>query len=250
MQPTDRVREALLDALGRALTQPGEHRLYRAGKLDGLFAGRAGASGEAAGRALRDGLLERVRGESKGRTMIEWVRLTPRGVEYLHENESPVHALHELQATLRANQNAIPAWLDEMRSTLRAVEERLAADAGRWLERLRASEARVAETLRRLEAAGPLVPDEVARDHPWAIDALNSLDRRRTAGGTEACPLPELFEAVVEHHPGLSLPVFHEGLRQLHRRKALLLRTAPAEQMPHAEYALYDGPVVYYFAIR
>lgn len=251
MLPTDRVRDALLEVLGRALMNPGEHRLFKAGKLDGLFAGRTGVAAEAASYAVDQGLLERIRVETKGKTEIDWVRITPRGVEFLHEHESPVRALHELQSVLRTNQNAIPVWLDEMRGILRAMDEKLTADAGRWLDRLQGLERRVGETLRRLEAAEPLVPDDILRDHPWAIDALNYLDRRRTAGAPDACPLPELFAGVALHHPTLAVAAFHEGLKQLHRRKAVLLRPADApEQMTNPEYALFDEAMVYYLAIR
>jgi hypothetical protein len=138
-----------------------------------------------------------------------------------------------------------------MRGLLRAMDEKLSADAARWHDRLQALDRRVSETLRRLEAAGPLVPDDILREHPWAIDALNYLDRRRTAGAPEACPLPELFAGVALHHPALSIATFHEGLKQLHRRKAVLLRAADSpEQMTSPEYALFDEAMVYYLAIR
>jgi hypothetical protein len=251
MHPTDRVRDTLLDALGHALASAGEHRLYKAGKLDGLFSARTGAAGDAAARALAEGLLERSRVEVKGKTQIDWVRITPRGVEFLYEHESPLRALHELHATLRANQNAIPVWLEQMHGVLRRLGDELTADAGRWLERLQSLERRVAETLRRLEAAGPLLPDDVALAYPWAIDVLNYLDRRRGGGAADACPLPELFRAVVAHHPDLTLAGFHEGLKVLHRRKALLLKPAESlEQVTHAEYALLDESLVYYLAAR
>ena len=260
MQPLDRVTQTLVEALGRALATAGEHRLYRVGKLDGLFPGRTSASTEAARRALDEGLLERARVEARGKTEIDWVRITPRGVEYLHEHESPISALHDLLAVLRANQNAVPVWLDGMRGLLRDLDARLTADAGRWLERLGSLEGRVAETLRRLEAASPLVPDEIARNHPWAIDALNYLDRRRSCissgrtdleqDGPGPCSLHELFSAVKAHHPELGMGAFHEGLRHLHHRKALLLQPAADGQMTHPEYALLDGPFVYYLAVR
>src|SRR5579885_435987 len=106
----DRFTETLLDALKLALADGGEHRLYRSGKLDGLFPGRTGTNGEAAAFALREGLLEPVRTETKGRTVIEWVRLTPRGVDYLHERESPLRALEELREALRTAEAGVPAW--------------------------------------------------------------------------------------------------------------------------------------------
>jgi hypothetical protein len=250
MTPRDRTTEALIDALAQAVVG-GEYRLYRAGKLDGLFPGRTAACVEGAGRAMAEGLLERVRVETKGKTEIEWVRLTPRGVQFLHDHESPVRALHELRTALHVGQKVMPVWLDEMRGVLGEVGARLEADAQRWSARLDVLERRVDDALRRLEAAGPLVPPELSRDHPWAVDALNYLDRRRTAGAPELCPLPELFTAVVEHHPQLLLSAFQEGLRLMHRRKAILLRPANShEDMAGPEFALLDGAVVYYYAVR
>src|SRR4051794_35335439 len=84
----DKVTQTLIDALKEALAEPGEQRLFRTGKLEGLFAGRTGTNAEAAERALREGLLEVVRTETKGKTATEWVRLTPRAMEFLHHHES------------------------------------------------------------------------------------------------------------------------------------------------------------------
>src|SRR5437764_1102434 len=84
----DKLTEALVQALKQALAQPGEQRLFRSGKLPGVFAGRAGLNAEAAAQALRDGLLEVTRTETKGKTTTEFVRATPKGVEFLHQHES------------------------------------------------------------------------------------------------------------------------------------------------------------------
>jgi hypothetical protein len=249
--PMDRASELLLESLKQALAAAGEQRLYRSGKLQGLFPGRGGPSGAAAARAVAQGLLEVVRTETRGKTAVEWVRVTPRGVDFLHENESPVRALQELRAALRCNRQALPGWLDEMRGTLQSLGERLGADAAKWQHRLEALERRLEEALRRLEAAGPLLPREEVEAHPWAVDALNYLDRRRGGGAADDCPLPELFAAVARHHPGLSLGAFHDGLRRLHQRRALGLRPAAAGvDLPQPEYALPDAGGLLYYAAR
>jgi DNA-binding PadR family transcriptional regulator len=252
-----RVEQSLVDALRQALAEPGEQRLYRAGKLTGLFPSRNGVHGAAAAQALRDGLLEIVRTETKGKAVHEWVRLTPRGVEFLHERESPLHALQELRSTLQLNQQAVPGWLTEMRGALQAMDERLAADARKWLERLDALARRVEETLRRLEQSAPLLPPEIAESHPWTIDALNYLDRRRLAAGPAAdgnsspCPLPELFAALVRQHPDLSIRAYHEGLRRLHDRRLIQLQPAASlDDLPQPEYALLEGAAVFYYIAR
>jgi DNA-binding PadR family transcriptional regulator len=246
----DRVTQAVVDALKQALAEPGEQRLYRSGKLTGLFPGRTGVNGEAAARALREGLLEATRTETRGKTAIEWVRLTPRGVEFLHEHESPVRALADLRDVLRANQTAIPVWLEEMGGQLHVLSEKLAAAAAGWMQRLEALSRRVEEALRRIEEAVPPLPQDVQADHPWAVDALNYLDRRRNGGANGDCPLPELFAALVRQHEGLSVHRFHDGLRKLHDRHALKLRPASPDQLAQPEYALFDEGNVLYFAAR
>jgi hypothetical protein len=247
----DRVTEVLVEGLKQARTDPAGHRLHKSGKLDGLFPGRTGAAGEAAARALRDGLLEIVRTETRGKTVIDWVRLTPAGVEFLHQHESPARALDELHTTLRLNQQALPGWLAEMRACLATLDQRLAEDARRWHDRLETLACRVEETLRRIEQATPPLPADVLHNHPWALDAVNYLDRRKGSGASGDCPLPELFAALRREHGGLSVGAFHGGLKRLHARHALRLRSAdgPAE-MTQPEFALFDGDAVLYYAAR
>jgi hypothetical protein len=246
---TERVMEVLLRALKDAQAQPEEQRLYRSGKLPGLFGSRNGPSGEAAVRALREGLLEVVRTEMKGKTVLDWVRLTPSGVEFIHDNESPLTILRELYASLRASSEAVPVWQAELRRHLHQLGERLAAEAAGWEQRLNALTQRVEETLRRLEATLPVVPPELERDFPWATDALLYLERRKTSD-VRPCPLPELFEALQRQHPALALAPFHEGLRRLRERRSLQLLPANGEEVPQPEYSLLDNAQTCYYAMR
>jgi hypothetical protein len=249
---TDKPTEILIDALKQALAEPAEQRLYRSGKLDGLFASRAGANGEAAARAIRDGLLEVRRTETRGKTTVEWVRLTPRGVDFLHEHESPVRALRDLQAVLQTTTEAVPLWLADMRRELQTLSARLAEEAQKWTHRLDALGQRVEEALRRAEAGGPHLPDGVAQAMPWALDALTYLERRQAGGANGDCPLPELFAALREKHAELSLTAFHDGLRRLHDRRSvrLLPFAGPPGELPEPEFALVDGVAVLYYARR
>jgi hypothetical protein len=248
----DKLTDTLLAALKLALAEPGEQRLFRSGKLAGLFPGRSAANGEAAAQAIRDGLLEVVRTETKGKTTTEWVKITPRGVNFLHEQDSPVEVLRELQTALRTNQQGVPVWLADMRLELQGLGNRLLEEVQRYLQRLDALEKRVDEALRRAEEAGPNLPEGLTAALPWALDALAYLDRRLASGATGDCPLPELFAALREKHGELELPAFHDGLRQLHDRRALRLlpATDPNQPLPEPEHALLDGDAVYYHAGR
>lgn len=247
----DRSTQILVEALQQALAHGEEQRLYKSGKLEGLFSGRTGAAGDAAAQALRDRLLEVIRTDVKGKTSIEWVRLTPAGVDFLHDHQSPAAALNQLRNSLRLNQQAVPIWLAEMRASLHALEARLAADAEKWQQRLEALTRRAEDTLRRLDESAPLLPRDLADAYPWAIDALNYIDRRRNGGAPDDCPLPELFAALTRAHPHLSVIVFHEGLRRLHERRAIRLQPANGlADLSQPEYALFDGGTVLYYAAR
>jgi hypothetical protein len=249
---SDKISGLLLDALKQALAEPGEQRLFRSGKLEGLFTGRSGPSGEAASQALRDGLLEIVRTENKGKTTVEWVRATPRAMDYLHAQESPVQALKDLLAVLQVNREAVPLWLDEMRRELQALAGRLGDEAQRWTHRLEALSQQVETSLRRAEAAEAQLPEGAATDAPWAQDALEYLDRRRRMGAAGNCPLPELFAALRRQHTDLSVTAFHDRLRRLHDRGALRLLPfdASPSEIPEPEYALVDGANLLYYVTR
>jgi hypothetical protein len=248
----DRLTETLLDALKTALAAPSEERLFRAGKLTGLFPGRVGVSAEAASKALRDGLLEISRTQTKGKAVIEWAKLTPRGVEFLHHHESPVRALHELRDVLRTSRDGLPAWVADMRESLSAMSRQLDEGSQKFAAKLDALSQRVEEALRRLESKGPNLPPTITATAPWATEALSYLDHRRLTGANGQCPLPELFAAVVAKYPELSIGTFHEGLRRLKRER--VLRLAPFEgapnDLPQPEYAILDGAALLYYATR
>jgi hypothetical protein len=243
------VTEALLDALRQALAEPREHLLFKAGKHPGLFAGKSGANTEAASHALQGGFLELVRTEPKGSTTLEWVRITPAGVTFLHDHESPVRALNDLKDMLNTSQLALPAWLSQMQAELQQLASRLSQQAERWTQHLQSLERRVEEALKRIPA-GSSLSNGMAAIVPWAPDALAYLDRRQTGNHSGSCSLPELFTAVKQNHGDLSLTAFHSGLRRLQDGRVLRLLPFPdaPEKLPEPEYALLDGSAVLYYA--
>ena len=247
----DKAIEALLDALRQALASGSEQPLFRSGKQPGLFPGKSGANAEAAARAVREQLIEVVRVESKGKSQIEWVRITPTGVDFLHDHESPLRVLTDLQETLRTSQDALPAWLQQMQTELQQLSHRLTGEAERWSQQLEALSQRVHEALHRLEVAGPNLSNGMTTLVPWAKEALAYLDRRRTAANGP-CPLSELFAALTEAHNDLSLTDFHNGLRRLQdgRVVRLLPFTEAADKLPEPEHALLDGGAVLYYVTK
>ncbi len=249
--PNKKSTQVLLEALKQAAMEPGETRMYKSGKLTGLFAGRAGVNGEAAARAVSEGLLELIRTETKGKTNQEWVRLTPAGFRFLHDHESPIKALEELRELVQAAKNGLPGWLTDMRRRLQTVENQLIEDANRFSRQLQALQERVESGLERLHASLPRVSDSIAKGYPWAVEALEYLDQRKAAGALGPCPLPELFTDVSGRHAELTLGSFQTGLRTLHDNKALcLLPALESSTLPQPEFALLEGDTVLYYATR
>jgi hypothetical protein len=62
--------------------------------------------------------------------------------------------------------------------------------------------------------------------------------------------LPELFRALSQHHPALSVSIFHEGLRRMHDRRVLRLKPAEGAALTQPEFALLEGGTLLYFAAR
>lgn len=240
----DRRRELLLDALKVAIVTPGEHRLFRSGKLPGLFPTRAGLAAEAALMALQNGLLETARTEVKGKIIVEWVRVTPEGVAFVHDHDSPKSVLRELKELLQTTRAGVPAWMDEAQRELEQLSTRFHERANAILQRLDDLTVRVDAALRRAETSPPGVAEPVGKVVPWAVEALGYLDRRMVAGALSDCPLPELFHAVRGWFPELTLPAFHDGIRRLYDVRAVRLSTAMG--MAEPEYAVVvEGKLMY-----
>jgi hypothetical protein len=239
-----RLTELLLDALKAALTAPGEHRLFRSGKLAGLFPSRAGASSQAALHALKAGLLETVRTETRGKLVSEWVKSTPKAVAFVNDHDSPASVLKELKALLDATRAGIPLWMVDAKAEVAALSARFQGQAAAVLTRLDDLAARVEAALRRAEANAPGIAEPVGKVVPWAIDALEYLDRRVRAGSVGECPLPELFHAIRVRFPELTLSQFQDGLQRLHDTRAV--RLSPASEMAEPEYAVVvEGRLMY-----
>jgi hypothetical protein len=249
---SDRAQEALLAALKQALAELGEQRLYRSGKLGGLFASRAGTSGEAALQAIRDGLLETTRTEIRGKVGVDWVKLTPKGVEFIHSNESPRTVLRELQTALGTSRSAAPLWLEGLQQQFDAFTQQMREEMRKAIQRLDVLAERVAEALERSGSIGPTLPESVAATVPWAGEAMAYLEQRRGAEAPGDCPLPELFTAVRQRHPSLSIVDFQDGLRRLYDHKVIRLLPVASQNgtQPEPEYIMCDGPDLLYYVSR
>jgi hypothetical protein len=247
----DKVTDQLLDVAKHALTDAGEHRLFRAGKLDGLFAGRTPVNNEAAATAIREGILEVVRTEVKGKATTEWVRATPKAVEFVHRHESPAETLQDLQAILRTSSEGIPLWLVDIRQRLDNLSVELTREAQKWTQRLEALSQQIADAVARTQAAAPAAPKLEGADAQWAHDALGYLERRQSSGAAGDCSLAELFSALRERHADLAVVGFHDRLVRMQDRGLvkLLPYVDDPTTIPEPEYALPEGMQLLYYVV-
>lgn len=242
--PDPRRTEHLLEALKTALATPGEHRLFRSGKIAGLFAARTGLAGEAAVIAIREGLLETIRTEVKGKFVTEWVCATPKAVNFVHEHDSPRSILRELKDVLQATRTGVPAWMAEAKQEVAALSASFEVRASAMLTRLDDLAKRCEAALRRAEMTSSAIAEPVTRVVPWAMDTLEYLDKRRELGATSDCPLPELFDALRVRCAELTLPEFHDGVKRLHDLRAV--RLLPGSEITEPEYAVVaEGKLMY-----
>jgi hypothetical protein len=247
----DKAQEILLEALRHGSGASGELRLYRSGKFPGLLPSRTSLHAEAAAQALRDGLIEIVRTETKGKTVTEWVRVTPKGVQFVLDRESPVRAMDELQALLKLNEQGFPGWVEELRYRIDEVGQRFVEEVETLRQRFDHLVGRVHEALKRADKYGPPPAAGAAGAIPWAHDAVEYLERRQASALGGECTLPELFGHLTHKGTELTLRDFHLGLRRLHDRGAVRLLPHEGPDGPsEPEYALLDGSLVYWYAAR
>ena len=243
----DQRKFALLEALKTGALHAGEIRLYRRGKHPGLFAQR---DRQLADEAVHDGLIEIVRVETVGKTAIEWVRVTKKGLDLLLQSESPARALEELRAVLALNEDGIPIWLADMQNRLDTLTSRFVAEVVQMKLQLDQLSNRTIDAIEQIEQAqafAPAPPPSIA----WAQDALDVLEERRQVGHGERCSLRDLFAALQETHVDLTIRDFHQGLKRLQESGLLtLLPDVPSGEAPGPEYALLDSAAVYYYVER
>ncbi len=239
----DHVDAILLEALRAAARAGGELRLYRSGKLPGLLPARTAAHLAAATQAVRDGLIEVVRCETRGKTTVEYVRVTPQGIDFVLQHDSPARAMDELRDVLALNVQQLPGWIAELRRELDTLSQRMLDEVTRIGQRLDRLAVHVEAVLQKN------VDDKRSAAAPWTQAALDYLAGRQQMTGQAHCPLAELFTALRSRSFDLAIKEFHAGLRRLQDDNVVqLLPHVGDNGPPEPEFALPDGADVLYYA--
>jgi hypothetical protein len=246
----EKQSEMVLDALKAAVAEPGEHRLFRWGKLGGLFPSRLGVSAAAAKFALAEGLIEHVRTEARGRLVVEWARATPKAMRYLDEHDSPKAVLRELLDVIGETRAGVPVWMAQARDEAAQLATRFEHVARELLRRLDSLDERVDAAIRRAETSAPKVGEAMLRRVPWSPAVLQHLDRLVSNGRAGRASLGELFPIARSIAPGMTLLEFHEGVRALSNGGVLHLEPGAAGEIHEPEYAVEVGGRMMWWAER
>ena len=240
----DKCSQLMLDALHRAVANPGGVPLHGNRKLPGLFAATAAAR-QIAQRCKDEGLLRVVHTERSGKSFQEICAISEKGLSYLLSEVSPKHVLEELVRTLQSRQ----AQVGELIATARL-----------WQSGLDSLQATVQRILLEIHKPGPCASSNGAASAPssngsetWIASAMAYLHEWQNTGKSSDCSLPELYRHGEGVASDLSIGRFHDGLRRLHEQQTIYLHpwTGPLYEIPEPPYALLIGhEIVYYVSLR
>jgi len=233
----DRTTQLLLDALSRAVADPAGVPLYASKSVPGLFPATPAAR-PAAQRCKDEQFVKVVRTENRGKAVQEMCAITEKGLAYLLTQANPRQVLEDLVRALESRQ----AQLSELVTAARQAQSSL--------EAFKAMAATILQQVARQgngQANG--TPPGTNGAATWETAALAHLGQRQ-AGASQDCPLPELFHAVRQAYPRLTIGQFHDGLRRLHDEGRIYLHpwTGPLYDLPEPPYALLIGHELDYYA--
>jgi hypothetical protein len=279
----------LQNALRHALGQPALPLQAVGGKSPqpGLFPG--GKPGkELAEEALRRGYVAAVDGAAappgKGKAKPKSLyRVSEAGQRFVLEADSPKAVLESLLPVLRDLAGRVPnatadgqrqSWTQAAAQVQQTLEEQfrlLRQTVQEALEQARDVVAGQFQSLGRLSQLMDLVQGAVERagretpapavsppapssgappNASWTGEVVPFIRERRAHGGTDECPLHEIFNYLKQRQPGLTVGNFQDGMRQLHNAQQIRLSgwNRPLEDIPEPNLALFVAHKVMYYA--
>lgn len=234
--------ELLISTLKKAHAAQAAILVHASGKSDGLFPRRTAESQAVMDQCLRDGLLELERTESKGKTLLEWVRLTPRGWQFLQQATSPREIIQELLARLDVQEAGMAQWVAQIKDQVLHLANRLESYLLKQEEEWRGLKAQCLAALAKIQTTNA---SSVLTSHaflPWQLDVL-TLAEQHAQIGRPVCLLQDLFTTLQKAHADLTITSFHTGLLEMRDRGCieLLTTTQDISAMAEPEYLLLDG---------
>jgi hypothetical protein len=234
----------IVDALSRAVAEPGGLPLHGTKRVPGLFPSGAPAK-QAARQCIAENYLHVVSRRTLGQRDLEIWAITEAGLDHLLRQRDPRPVLEELVRGLEARHQEIGELIEAVHRAQASLQAmRLLAE--KTLATIENTPSTAAAIGLHLNGNG-FISKPVADSTAAVLEQLTSW--QATAGSAD-CPLPELFHRTATANDNLSTGQFHDCLRRLHKAGRLALHpwTGPLYEIPEPAYALMIGHALAYYA--
>ncbi len=243
-----------LQALAPGLADPTPKVLFGSAANPGFFKGKTQAVKTAA-RLCEERRWVEGTGEwvGRGASKQQKYRLTPEGVRAILEHSETLTLLRSLAGALGQQVAHFHALRDQLNVLVHGLQP-LAETVGHLSRRIEPPD--VEQLLRKLQdgprAPAPPVspcPADKASDSEWHGEVVRLVAEQHQRNRYQSLSLPQLYAAIRQKRPTLSLGQFHDGLRLLREQGKIRLLpfTRALATIDDPRNALfYDGEVMYY----
>ena len=251
----DKASRLIRDALSRAAVEPEGCALLASKSEPGLFPSTSLAK-SAAERCKAQGLLQIVRTENKGKAAREICVITDKGRQLLLRESSPREVLEDFVRVLESRKSEVEVLnesVERMQQSLENMQAAVADVVPRLLDShsssWNGSPANGVHMNGSAVLLAPPPPSATTATDALIAEVKAKLAEWHVAGGSEDCPLPELYRRL-ETAGNTSIGQFHDCLRQLHDDRMIYLHpwTGPLYALPEPVFALLVGHEIGYYA--
>lgn len=235
-----------LQSLSAALADPGPKVLLGSAKVPGFFQGGTAPIKAAAKLCeTQQWLIPIDDWHGKGASRKQKYRLSPAGVQAALQHSEPLDLLRGLSASVRDQVAAVQAMHDQLGGLARSLQP-LSAAVTALTQRLQPPN--LDALLQNLKStATPSAPTPASTD--WLDEVPKLVAEQRQRDRYQPLTLPQVYAALRQARPALTLGQFHDGLRQLRDQQRLRLApyTRALATIDDPKAALFlDGEVMYY----
>jgi hypothetical protein len=244
--------EALaLEALANTLVDPTPKVLLGSGATPGFFKG-ATAAAKAAARVCEERHWVTGTGEwvGRGASRKQKYRLTPAGLQAVLGQSEPLALLRSLGTGLQQQVEQFRSMRDHLGLLVDRLQP-LTEAVGQLAKRLEPPD--VEQLMRQVGAGAATTPvrpsAEPSADTEWLNEVVRLVMEQKQRDRYQPLTLPQIYAAIVQPRPGLTIGQYHDGLRALREQKRIRLSpyTRALATLDDARNALFlDGEVMYY----
>jgi hypothetical protein len=241
------IQQLILENLAKLIADPTPRLMSGTARNPGIFTGNSQAVKNAARLCEDNGWLEKTGQISgKGAKAKPLYRLTAAGAQHVLANSKDLALLQASNNSLGETVAGCQKIQEQLQQVLLKVQQQQEITKA-LAQRLRPPD--VSALVQSLKPVSPAPPQHATLPPVWLPQVLDYLREFKRRQPLADCPLPELYQQVAQPL-GLSIGMFHDGLRQLVEQGKVRLHpfTGAAYQLQEGQYALVAGQEIKYYA--